>query len=169
VSASREDLVCVVEIPQGSRNKYEYDPERGVIKLDRFLFTSVVYPADYGYVPHTLALDGDPLDAMTCVSEATFPGCLIPARAVALFRMHDEAGEDDKIICVPCNDPNWTRVETLDDLPKQLRDEIEHFFSIYKQPEGKPVEIDGWHPREDALKILAEARQRFADGGRAER
>jgi inorganic pyrophosphatase len=155
-------LECVIEIPKGSRNKYEWDPDLGAIKLDRLLFSSVVYPTDYGYFPDTCASDGDPLDAMVCVSEATFPGCVIPVRAIALFKMHDERGYDEKVLCVPRRDPNWSTVERLDDIPVALRDEIEHFFSIYKQPEGIQVQVDGWFPREQALEAIDEAAARFA-------
>lgn len=156
------ELHVLVEIPKGSRNKYEWDEELGGIKLDRFLFSSVVYPTDYGYLPQTLAEDGDPLDAMVCVSEATFPGCRIPVNVIALLRMRDEKGVDDKILCVPWEDPNWSQVERLDDLPAQLRDEIAHFFSIYKQPEGHEVTVDGWRPREDALAVIEESQERYA-------
>jgi inorganic pyrophosphatase len=159
---SADTLDCVVEIPKGSRNKYEWDPELNAIKLDRLLFSSVAYPTDYGFIPDTIATDGDPLDAMICVSEATFPGCVIPAKPIALFRMHDEQGEDEKVLCVPCNDPNWNRIEQLEDLPQALRDEIEHFFSIYKQPEGIEVTVDGWFSREDALAAIDGAAARFA-------
>src|ERR1700738_5003616 len=106
----------MVEIPKGSRNKYEWDPELKAIKLDRFLFSSVVYPADYGFIPGTLGEDGDPLDAMVCVSEPTFPGCVIHVKPIALLRMRDEKGVDDKILCVPLNDPNWNTLATLEDL-----------------------------------------------------
>ena len=153
---------CLVEIPKGSRNKYEFDAELGGIKLDRFLFSSVVYPTDYGFIPDTLAPKGEPLDAMVCVSEATFPGCVIPVRVIAVFRTSDERGQDDKLLCVPHDDPNWSGTERLEDLPEQLRDEIAHFFTIYKQPEGKTVEIHGWEDREVAERLLAEARERHA-------
>jgi inorganic pyrophosphatase len=149
-----------VEIPKGSRNKYEYDEELGAIKLDRYLFSSVVYPTDYGFIPETWALDDDPLDAMVCVTEPTFPGCVIPAQVVALFRMRDEGKIDDKVVCVPLEDPNWNHVKELEDLPVPLRDEISHFFSIYKQPEGKHVKVDGWFPRDQALQVIEEARRR---------
>ena len=158
-------LFCRVEIPKGSRNKYEYDPELGSIKFDRFLFSSVVYPTDYGFITDTLAADGDPLDAMVCVSEPTFPGCLIPVKAIALFRMSDDKGQDDKVLCVPHDDPNWNHLERLEDLPTQLATEIEHFFSIYKEPEGKIVEVEGWRDRDLALKVIEESRQRLADSG----
>jgi inorganic pyrophosphatase len=154
---------CLVEIPKGSRNKYEWDEELGAIKLDRFLFSSVVYPTDYGFIPKTLGEDGDPLDAMVCVSEPTFPGCLIPVKVIALFRMRDEKGIDDKVLRVPESDPNWNTLDVLDDLPMQLRDEISHFFAIYKQPQGIHVQVDGWYEREDALRTIEDARQRWVD------
>ena len=153
-------LHCLVEIPKGSRNKYEWDEELRAIKLDRFLFSSVVYPTDYGFIPDTRGEDGDPLDAMVCVSEPTFPGCMIPVKVIALFRMKDEDKVDDKVICVPLEDPNWNTLEHCDDLSEQLRDEIEHFFSIYKQPEGKTVEVDGWYDRDEAMKVIEEAQER---------
>jgi inorganic pyrophosphatase len=149
-----------VEIPKGSRNKYEYDMATGAIVLDRFLFSSMVYPTDYGFIPDTLALDGDPLDAMVCVSEATFPGCVIPVKPIALFKMEDDKGIDDKILCVPLDDPAWNTLDVLEDLPKQLRDEIEHFFSVYKDLEQKSVRVEGWYPREDALAEIDAARER---------
>jgi inorganic pyrophosphatase len=161
---------CLVEIPKGSRNKYEWDADLQAIRFDRFLFSSVVYPLDYGMIPDTLAEDGDPLDAMVAVSEPTFPGCLIPVKPIALFKMRDEKGVDDKIVCVPLADPNWNEAERMEDLPHQLRDEITHFFEIYKTLEpGKEVEVEGWFPREDALAVIDAAqaawqRQR-GDGG----
>jgi inorganic pyrophosphatase len=164
--AQRDRLICRVEIPQGSRNKYEWDSEMGEIFLSRFLSASVVYPTDYGFFPETLAQDGDPLDALVCVSEPTFPGCLIEVKPVAVLGMTDEEGRDDKILCVPCTDPNWLRLEQLEDIPAQLRNEIEHFFSIYKQLEDKPVEVEGWRPREDALAVLEESRARYRAAAR---
>jgi inorganic pyrophosphatase len=158
-------LHCLVEIPKGSRNKYEWDPELKAIKLDRFLFSSVVYPTDYGFIPDTWAEDGDPLDAMVCVSEPTFPGCVIPVKVIALFRMRDEKGKDDKVLCVPLHDPNWNEMESLDDIPQNLRDEISHFFSIYKTPEGKVVKVDGWYTRDDAIQCVDEARRRYEEMG----
>ena len=154
-------LHCFVEIPKGSRNKDVRAERLGGIKLDRFLFTSVVYPTDYGFIPDTLSPKGTPIDAMVCVSAATFPGCLIPVRVIAVFRTSDESGQDDKLLCVPYEDPNWSGQERLDDVPSQLRDEIEHFFSIYKTPEGKPVEIHGWEDRDVAEELLEQARARF--------
>ncbi len=158
-----EPLIIIVEIPKGSRNKYEFDHETHAIKLDRFLFSSVVYPTDYGFFPDTLSQDGDPLDAMVCVSEPTFPGCVIEVKAIALFRMEDDAGIDDKVLCVPVQDPGWNTLEVLEDLPKQLRDEIAHFFSIYKDLEQKAVKVDGWYPREEALEEIEASRRRFTE------
>jgi inorganic pyrophosphatase len=154
-----EPVHCLVEIPKGSRNKYIWDEDLGGIKLDRFLFSSVVYPTDYGFIPGTRSPKGEPLDAMVCVSEPTFPGCMIEVRIIAVLRTSDEAGQDDKVLCVPCEDPNWSHLESLDDLPRQLRDEIEHFFSIYKLPEGKSVEIHGWEDRAAAVQLIEDARQ----------
>jgi inorganic pyrophosphatase len=158
-----EPLTCVVEIPKGSRNKYEWDHETGAIKLDRLLFSSVVYPTDYGFFPDTLGQDEDPLDAMICVTEATFPGCVIEVKPIALFRMKDEKGIDDKILCVPTTDPEWNRLDSLDDLSQQLQDEIAHFFSIYKDLERKKVSVDGWYSREDAEAEIEASRKRFRE------
>jgi inorganic pyrophosphatase len=153
-----EQLHVVIEIPKGSRNKYEYDERLGAIRLDRFLFASVVYPTDYGFFPDTLAADGDPLDAVVCVSEPTFPGCLIPVNVIGMLEMRDEKGQDEKILCVPQHDPNWFGIEHLDDLAQQLRDEIANFFSIYKQLESKQVEVCGWRRREEAFEAIERAR-----------
>jgi inorganic pyrophosphatase len=156
-------LHCRVEIPKGSRNKYEWDERLGGIRLDRFLFSSVVFPTDYGFFPNTLAEDGGPLDVMVCVSAPTFPGCIIPVKAIALFRMSADKGQDDKVLCVPHEDPNWNHMERLDDLPSQLRLEIEHFFSIYKEPEGKRVEVGGWYDRDEADAVIESSRRRFSE------
>ena len=162
----QHELVCVVEIPKGTRNKYEYDPRLGGIKFDRLLMSAATYPADYGYLRDTLALDGDPLDTLVCLYEPTFAGCLIPAKPVGMFKMRDEKGPDEKIICVPLNDPYWNQHEQLEDLPLPLRQEIEQFFSIYKDlEEGKTVEIEGWGTVEEAKREIAAARRRAAEAG----
>jgi inorganic pyrophosphatase len=158
-----ESFLCIVEIPKGSRNKYEYDHEHDVIRLDRFLFSSVVYPTDYGFIPDTLSLDGDPLDVMVLVSEPTFPGCMIEVKPIGLFRMEDDQGIDDKVLAVPLTDPGWNTLESLDGVSEQLQNEIAHFFTVYKQLENKKVEVDGWYPCEDALKVIASSRERFAE------
>jgi inorganic pyrophosphatase len=162
-------LLAFVEIPKGSRNKYEYDEATGHVILDRFLSSSTVYPTDYGYLIGHRGRDEDPLDAIVCVSEATFPGCVIAVKPIALFEMRDEKGEDDKIVCVPTHDPGWNHCETLEDIPQQLQREISHFFSVYKDLEGKAVEVVGWRSREDALAVIADAKrlQTDYDAGRA--
>jgi inorganic pyrophosphatase len=156
-------LHCLVEIPKGSRNKYQWDEELGGIKLARFLFSSVVYPTDYGFVPETLSEKGEAFDAMILVSEPTFPGCVIPVRAIGVLRTDDERGQDDKLLCVPFKDPGWAGTEKLEDVPLRMRNEIEHFFSMYKEPEGRHVTIHGWEDRDVAEQLLAEARERWRD------
>lgn len=160
-SGSGEALVCVVEIPKGTRNKYEYDEQLGAIKFDRLLMSAATYPTDYGYLLDTLGLDGDALDALVCLHEPTFPGCMIPAKPIGLFKMRDEKGIDDKVICVPLHDPYWNHLERHEDLPELLRNEIDQFFSIYKDLEGKQVTIDGWRSREDALQEIEASRERL--------
>ena len=158
--------MAFIEIPKGSRNKYEYDEGIDQVILDRFLSSSMVYPTDYGYLIGHRGRDEDPLDTLVIVSEPTFPGCVIPVKPIALFKMRDDKGIDDKILCVPLQDPNWNTMESLEDLPLQLRDEISHFFSIYKTPEGKIVKVDGWFSREDAMRSIEESQARFAAGER---
>ena len=152
--------IVYVEIPAGSRNKYEFDAEAGGIVLDRRLFTSMSYPADYGFVEGTLGEDGDPLDALVLVGDPTFPGCRIRVRAVGVFHMVDEKGPDEKVICVPLKDPAWSRVADVHDIPPELRNEIEHFFQVYKDLEEKKVETHGYGNRSEAERIIAEARER---------
>lgn len=161
---SGEGFRVVVEIPRGSRNKYEYDPETGRFFLDRMLFSSVHYPADYGFVPQTLARDGDPIDALVLVGEATFPGCVIEVRAVGVFEMRDEKGPDEKILCVPLHDPQWNHIRTLDGVPPHLLREIEHFFEVYKDLEGKETRVEGWRDQEAAVGRVEAARDRFGGG-----
>jgi len=159
-----EPVYCVVEIPKGSRNKYEWDEELGGIKLERFLFSSVVYPTDYGFIKDTRSPKGTPLDALVCVSEPTFPGCIVVAKAVGLFRMADEKGPDDHVVCVPCADPGWNHIEDVDDLPRQLRAEIGHYFEVYKDlDEGKHSEVKGWAGRDAALETIEKARRAYQE------
>ncbi len=161
---SAYELRCIVEIPKGSRNKYEYDPELGGIKLDRFISASVVYPTDYGYIPETLAPDGDPLDVLVCVSEPTFPGCIVEAKTVGLFKMADEKGPDDHVVCVPFADPGWNYLEDVDDLPPQLRAEIGHFFTVYKDLDpDRHSEVEGWAGRDAAVEAIEKARRAFRE------
>jgi inorganic pyrophosphatase len=163
---SEGELRCVVEIPKGSRNKYEWDPELGAIKLDRFVSASVVYPTDYGYVPETLAPDGDPLDVLVCVSEPTFPGCVVLTKVIGLFKMSDEKGPDDHVVCVPWNDPVWNTLNDVGDLPDLLRKEIGHFFDIYKDLDrDRHSEVRGWGDRQAALETIEKAQQAFRENG----
>jgi inorganic pyrophosphatase len=153
------DGVVFVEIPSGARNKYEFDEELGAIVLDRRLFTSMSYPADYGFIEGTLADDGDALDALVLVGEPTFPGCRIRVRVVGVFHMSDEKGADEKIICVPLRDPAWMHLDDIDDVPAELRNEIEHFFQVYKDLEGgKKTETRGFGNRAEAMAAVEAAR-----------
>ena len=155
-----------IEIPQGSRNKYEVDHATGRIRLDRMLFTATRYPADYGYIEETLGEDGDPLDALVLLDEPTWPGCLVAARPIGMFHMRDEAGGDDKIICVPAEDPRKLAIQDLDDIGTHTRLEIQHFFEVYKDLEpGKSVEGAHWAGREEAERVYHEAIQRAKDAG----
>jgi inorganic pyrophosphatase len=152
------DVEVVVEIPRGSRNKYEMDHDTGRIRLDRMLFTSTRYPLDYGFIPDTLAEDGDPLDALVMLDEPTFPGCLVRARPVAVFWMTDEHGPDAKILTVPARDPWYEAVRDLGDVPEHLAAEIGHFFDIYKELEpGKSTDVRGWQDRASAERVIEDA------------
>jgi inorganic pyrophosphatase len=154
----------LVEIPKGQRNKYEMDHESGRIRLDRMLFTSTRYPSDYGYVEDTLADDGDPLDALVLLEEPTFPGCLIRCRAIGMFRMRDEKGLDDKVLCVASTDPRMSGLADIDDVAEFDRLEIQHFFEVYKALEpGKEVEIGGWVGRGQAEKEIEICRLRLLE------
>jgi inorganic pyrophosphatase len=140
-----------IEIPAGSKNKYEVDHATGRLKLDRMLFTSTRYPQDYGFIDDTLGLDGDPLDALVILQEPTFPGCLIRCRAIGMYRMTDEHGPDDKVLCVPEGDPRVEHIRDIHHVSEFDRLEIEHFFLIYKDLEpGKSVEGATWTGREAA-------------------
>jgi inorganic pyrophosphatase len=157
------DFDVVIEIPKGQRNKYEMDHATGRIRLDRMLFTSTRYPADYGFIEDTLGQDGDPLDALVLVEEPTFPGCLIRSRAIGMFRMTDEKGPDDKVIAVPAGDPRQEHLQDLRHLPEFERLEIQHFFEVYKDLEpGKSVEGATWVGRQEAEDEIDLARARLA-------
>ncbi|MGH2783631.1 MAG: inorganic diphosphatase [Actinomycetota bacterium] len=161
-----ETVTVIVEIPKGSRNKYEMDHETGRIRLDRTLFASVHYPADYGFIDQTLGEDGDPLDALVLVAEPTFPGCEIEARPVGVFRMRDDKGIDHKILCVPVSDPLWSPIVALKQVPPHLLVEIEHFFNVYKTLEGKETVTAGWDDEEAASIVVSESYLRAtAEGG----
>lgn len=154
-------ITMIVEIPKGSRNKYEVDHETDEIFLDRMLFTATRYPADYGYIPHTLAEDGDPLDALALVSEPTFPGCRIRIRPIGLFLMEDQGHPDHKVIGVPLGEPVWAEVKKLADVPAHMLKEIEHFFTVYKDLEEKKTAALGWHDLEETVAIIENARRAY--------
>jgi inorganic pyrophosphatase len=157
-----EAIDVVVEIPAGSRNKYEYDHEQHRIRLDRRLFTATTYPTEYGFVPDTLSLDGDPLDAMVLLADPTFPGCVLRVRVIGVFWMRDEAGPDAKLLCVLEHDPNWDHARDVIDVPKHLLAEISHFFSIYKDLEaGKSTTIEGFEGAAAAWAELEACRERY--------
>lgn len=161
-----DEIDVVIEIPKGSRNKYEYDHDRHLIRLDRRLFTATVYPADYGFVPETLSEDGDPLDALVLLDDPTFPGCWITARPVGVFWMTDDAGPDAKLLCVPADDPRWEQVADLDGLPAHLTDEIQHFFDVYKALEPhKYSDVRGWEDAAQARAEIDACRRRYAAAG----
>jgi len=154
----------LIEIPKGQRNKYEMDHHTGRIRLDRMLFTSTRYPADYGFIEHTLAEDGDPLDALVLLEEPTFPGCLISCRAIGMFRMRDEKGRDDKVLCVPATDPRQGRLRDINDVSEFDLLEIQHFFQVYKALEpGKEVEAAKWTGRQAAEDEIEACRKRLAE------
>ena len=158
------DVIDVfVEIPKGSRNKYEWDHHTRRFTLDRMLFSAVHYPGDYGFLPDTWAEDGDPLDVLVILGEPTFPGCTIHTRIVGIFYMTDEKGPDAKIIGVPHGDPRWAHVNELSDVPEHLLAEVRHFFSIYKDLEGKNVRVEGFGDRAAACAEVVKDRKRFTD------
>lgn len=151
----------LIEIPRGSRNKYEYDFELKRIRFDRMLFSSMMYPADYGFIPETLALDGDPLDVLVLINEPTFPGCVMEVKPIGVFHMADDKGPDEKIICVPVSDPIWNSLNNLSDINPHLLKEIEHFFQVYKDLEKKVVDVEGWGDLSEALRIIKLCTDRF--------
>jgi inorganic pyrophosphatase len=162
VSRTETNIDVVIEIPRGSRNKYEYDHENHVMRLDRRLFSATVYPADYGFIPDTLGEDGDPLDALVLLDDPTFPGCWVSARPVGVLWMEDEAGPDAKIICVPAGDPRWNHVTDIPELPDHLVDELVHFFDVYKDLEpGKSMTTRGSEGVDAAWTEIEAARARY--------
>lgn len=154
-------IEVTIEIPKGSRNKYEVDHETGKVYLDRYLFTPMAYPADYGFIDHTLGEDGDPMDALVILPEPVFPGVIVKARTVGVFKMTDEAGGDDKLLCV-LDDPRFDHLQDIDDVSSFVRDEIEHFFVHYKDLEpGKEVQGAGWGDKAEAEQILQASIERY--------
>src|SRR5262245_41595577 len=152
---------AIVEIPKGRRNKYEVDKKTGFIRLDRHLYSSSVYPGDYGFIPQTLAEDGDALDILVMVNEATFSGCLIEARVIGLFRMKDRGLNDYKVLGVPNSDPLFSEYRNLRDITSHFLREVEHFFGTYKQLEGVTIETMGWAPAQDAAAEVKASVERY--------
>jgi inorganic pyrophosphatase len=151
----------LIEIPRGSRNKYEYDFDIKRIRFDRMLYSSMMYPADYGFIPETLALDNDPLDVLVWFTEPTFPGCVVEVKPIGVFYMSDDKGDDEKIICVPVSDPIANKMNDLSDLNEHFIKEVEHFFKVYKDLENKTVDVRGWGDRAAAEILIAECTERF--------
>jgi inorganic pyrophosphatase len=159
-------VYVVVEIPKGSRNKYEYDERGGFIKLDRVLFSSLHYPGDYGFVPQTLHRDGDALDVLVMTNEPTFSGCVIEARPLGIYRLLDRGQPDDKILAVPHTDPLFSGYHALADVPDHFLDEMGHFFSVYKDLEMAEVQPEGWYDREEAYAEIERAVARYHEARR---
>ena len=155
------EIYTFVEIPRGSRNKYELDKTTGFLKFDRLLYSAVHYPGDYGFIPRTLAGDGDPLDVLVDVVEPTFPGCIMAVRPVGVFLMEDDKGVDEKILAVPVDDPRHHEFRVLSHVGPHLLKEIEHFFGVYKDLEGKHTKITGWRDIDVAHRIIEEAMERY--------
>ncbi len=149
-----ENVYTIVEIPKGSRNKYEYNKEMEAFEVDRVLYSPVHYPADYGFIPQTTYDDGDPMDIIVLMDQPTFPGCIINSRPIGLMKMIDTGEKDYKILAVPVDDPRFNEINDISDLPEHIPKEIGHFFTVYKNLQGKKVEILGWEDAESAKKEL---------------
>ncbi len=158
-----DDFICVVEIPKGSKKKYELDKETGLIILDRILYTSTHYPANYGFIPRTYGDDGDPLDVLLVCSQALEPMTLVRAYPIGVINMIDSDHNDEKIIAIPFNDPNYNMYTDIDQLPKHVFDEMRHFFSVYKNLENKTTAVDEVSARDAAVRVVDEAIDRYVD------
>jgi inorganic pyrophosphatase len=156
-----DEVNAFIEIPQGSRNKYELDKQTGQLRFDRLLYSAVHYPGDYGFIPRTLAGDQDPLDIVVMVTEPTFPGCLIVVRPLGVFEMRDASHGDEKILAVPVRDPMWEGVQELDAVPPHFLREVQHFFEVYKELEGTRADVTGWAPRSRAYEIIRASCSRY--------
>jgi inorganic pyrophosphatase len=152
-----------IEIPTGSQNKYEFDKEKGVFRLDRVLFSPMHYPTEYGYLESTLAEDGDPLDILVLTTFPTFPGCVIKSRVIGVLLMSDDKGQDEKLLAVPVDDPRWNHVTSLEHVSPHVLKEIEHFFNVYKDLENKQTNIIGWRDAEFAAKLYDECVKRYQE------
>ncbi len=162
-SGTENEINVIIEIPQGSRNKYEYDKKHRVFAFDRILYSPFHYPADYGFVPQTYCEDGDPLDAFVMMRESTYPGILIKARALAVMRMMDSGEADDKLICVPIDDPYYSNLKDVKDLPEHFLKEIKHFMERYKDLQGKEVKVSGFEGVAKAKEELKKAMKRYQE------
>ncbi len=158
-----EDFICVVEISKGSRKKYELDKETGLIILDRILYTSTHYPANYGFIPRTYGDDGDPLDVLLLCAEPLEPMCLVRAYPIGVISMIDNGRNDEKIIAIPLNDPNYNQYTDIDQLPQHIFDEMRHFFTVYKNLENKETAVNEVSNRDEAIKIIKEAIDHYVD------
>lgn len=152
-----ELVSAVIEVPLGSSNKYEYDPEHGFFKLDRVLYSPMHYPGDYGFIPGTYAEDGDPLDVLVLMNRATFPGAVLRARPLGYLEMSDEKGRDQKLLAVPVDDPRYDSNRHLDSISRHRLREVEHFFRIYKELEGKHTNVEGWHGMDETHKLVKDS------------
>ncbi|HJU69767.1 MAG TPA: inorganic diphosphatase [Gemmatimonadaceae bacterium] len=158
-----EEVTAVIEIPSGSRNKYELDKDSGLMRLDRVLYSAVHYPGDYGFIPRTLHQDGDPCDILVLVNEPTFPGCQIDARPIGVLMMLDRGEPDDKILAVPSHDPYYSEYFDIADIPQHYLKEVEHFFHIYKDLEGRRVQTVGWEKSVKAMRVIMDSITRYAE------
>lgn len=158
---SPEVVRMIVKIPKNSANKYEYDVVLGVFKLDRALYSPIHYPGDYGFIPGTAAEDGDPIDILALVEQPSFPGCMIDVRVIGLLNMEEEVASDRKILAVPLRNPRYDQIRTIDEVPAHIRKEIEHFFRIYKELEGKVVRLHGWQGPDAAHEAVLKSRERY--------
>ena len=154
-------LDVLIEIPQGTRSKYEYDFELKRMRFDRMVHTSMVYPVNYGFVPETLALDGDPLDVLVLSKDPLLSGCVVAVKPVGVLKMSDEKGADEKLLCVPVKDPFWNKVTSLKDITDQRLNEIEHFFKAYKDLENKEVIVEGWLDVDEAVAFYEQSVERY--------
>lgn len=163
MSQANKIVDAFIEIPRGSQNKYEYDKEAGVFRLDRVLYSPMHYPTEYGYLDKTLALDGDPLDILVLTTFPTFPGCVIKSRVIGVLIMSDDKGQDEKLLGVPVDDPRFDHVHSLDDVSPHVLKEIAHFFERYKDLENKETKIEGWKGPEEAAKLIDECLARYQE------
>ena len=160
---SPEIVRAIIEIPQNSANKYEYDGKLGVFRMDRALYSPMHYPGDYGFIPGTLADDNDPLDVLVLVQQPSFPGCLIEVRPVGILNMVDNDERDQKVLAVPTKNPRYDQIHTMDQIFSHVKREIEHFFTIYKELEGKVTKMQGWGGPREARKAISDCRERYLD------